>query len=623
MRLKNLVVKGFRCFDPDGVAYRPGVGLNTLLGENNAGKSSLFQAFAYIQQALEGSAISFRDSDFWKRQRIHEIAMSGEFRLEGDEADPLLGALTAEVSRRFAPGPSCDAALKSVKENLCTSLIAEVRFPPGVSNALISLRTGPFQFAGANAIAAAKNSQNFGGNNRPWADIVATWASHPTNSLDDVLGLVYRDTPETLIILPINLQRHFAGLLQSSYKLIPEVRQRPAGGTQNVIEALTGTETASALQTLKNSDDPDQIARYDEIRQRFRSIFPAWDLDSVTGPAITIVATDSKLRIPHNQIGMGVAEVITMLVNLVNRQGLMFVIEEPELHLHPHMQRELARTIVQHSSENQIFVITHSSQFLNTEELGANTVFRQTDNSSRLYSIDSTKLNAEQKMKLKVELDDADGRDLFFSRAVVFVEGSTERGALPELVRKLPPGNESFDKHGITIYELTSKDNWKLYVEIAEQIGLKWTVLTDRDAIMEAARTAQLAGAKVQTSSVFFQLAESGRLDTALFAELQKLAPRILQVPSRRKPGTMVPQYPDDLFPRLREMARSRGIVVLSETFEQVLRSGANQPLFDQAEREVGNSKPRQGRYVAENMPVERIPPEIQEVIQHVLHLSQ
>jgi len=49
--------------------------------------------------------------------------------------------------------------------------------------------------------------------------------------------------------------------------------------------------------------------------------------------------------VPIENVGAGISELLTLLTNLVTLRGHIFVIEEPELHLHPHAKRKLANFI--------------------------------------------------------------------------------------------------------------------------------------------------------------------------------------------------------------------------------------------------------------------------------------
>jgi len=72
----------------------------------------------------------------------------------------------------------------------------------------------------------------------------------------------------------------------------------------------------------------------------------------------------SLLQILSKDLGSGVEMVIALLmlrnINNASRGKIIYLIDEPEAHLHPKAQKELSRLLLEESKDKQIFISTHS-----------------------------------------------------------------------------------------------------------------------------------------------------------------------------------------------------------------------------------------------------------------------
>lgn len=80
------------------------------------------------------------------------------------------------------------------------------------------------------------------------------------------------------------------------------------------------------------------------------------------------MATDKRSRIPVYLVneGFGVNQVIYLLAKVLRVDVRTILIEEPEVHLHPSVIRQFARSLcsLAKEEEKQILLVTHSEQFL-------------------------------------------------------------------------------------------------------------------------------------------------------------------------------------------------------------------------------------------------------------------
>ncbi len=182
------------------------------------------------------------------------------------------------------------------------------------------------------------------------------------------------------------------------------------------------------------------------------------------------------------------------LVDEGERQHTFLAIEEPEAHLHPHLQRLIYRNYLQTRDDVQarpgprsILLTTHSPNVASVAPLANMVVLRQVAAEGYTVgrSLTGIKLKACDREDLERYIDVTRG-ELFFSKAVILVEGDAERFLLPTLA-KLYDETLDFDAMGITICSIAGT-NFAPYVKLLGPKGLDipFVVLTDFDPKDEA-----------------------------------------------------------------------------------------------------------------------------------------
>ncbi len=156
----------------------------------------------------------------------------------------------------------------------------------------------------------------------------------------------------------------------------------------------------------------------------------------------------------------------------------VLLVEEPELYLSPHMQRHLFRVLRKLAQRgNQILYSTHAPVFLSVDRIEDLALVRHTaDHGTTLFQPE--RLAEAEAFRVLSELD-SDRAELFLARAVLLVEGRTEKLAFPLVFKAL--GVEP-DKEGILVLECGGKGNMPLFARICNACDIPYLVVHDRDA---------------------------------------------------------------------------------------------------------------------------------------------
>lgn len=155
--------------------------------------------------------------------------------------------------------------------------------------------------------------------------------------------------------------------------------------------------------------------------------------------------------------------------------------KEPEVFLHPQKARYF-ETVLRKLADggNQIFLTTHSPIFVQIHQPESVALVRRAKNEgTRVQNVTHVELSLSERQTLRLLSEfNADRNELFFARAVMLVEGVTEKIALPLAFRAM---GKDLNRMGVSIVEVGGKTKFPLFVRVLNALRIPYVVLADHD----------------------------------------------------------------------------------------------------------------------------------------------
>jgi len=460
MRITRIHIENFRCLR-DFTLY-PRSGINMLIGENNSGKTAFIQA---IDKVLGRGTPSFDLEDFFVSE---------------PSTDPKdLPIIRIDLEIRPVPSKDFSAAF-------ATDFVDEIDFDENDHPFLIYRTEATFD-SREGRVRIDYFVIKSDGTSRPLAGgkrfILRGYI--PFYRAD-----AFRDT-----VREMKNRRGYWGRLVDSILLAPATADALRKAVQDINSQILSTtprlgdirdrfkDIGRVIATASPPDDiivnpvslePSEILRNLEIVLRISGGPRGFSLDR------------------HGEGTRSIAYLVILraFVDLLAREENdnieaepILGIEEPEVHLHPHSARAIARLLADQTQ--QTFLTTHSTQVaeaISAMEVillgrtGAEITPRQvpeklpTDSTCPYFDI-------REKVLLERQLH-AGAAEVFFAKCVIFCEGDSDRLTVPVFAKTLDIPLNSL---GISIIQVGGQGGYGLLIRMLAEdaFGIPWVILSD------------------------------------------------------------------------------------------------------------------------------------------------
>ncbi|MFE3883639.1 AAA family ATPase [Streptomyces lydicus] len=519
MRLETIKIENFRGLTHVDIPFSR---FGCLIGENNAGKSSIFQA---LNMFLKSGAAT--ETDFLDRSRSIRIQLSFSDISEADlkrledghririEREVRDGRLTlAKVYERPGKGtflvvtrvPGDPRYTKiAIDETLKSGLPAEaITANVNATYPEVADRLGGKISRAAVRREIATMMESFGED-----DFVTGDDPLPTGMDKSIAPLL----PESIYIPAVKelneelkttssatFGRPLSLLFGQIEHQLPELESsfEALRGQLNVVTTGDGKESDQRLSEVRQIESliqrnlqesfPQASVRLEIPPPRLRSLLEEAQIsidDGITGHFKTKgdgLRRSVAFAILRAYVDMKTARPVTADFS---QQPCLLLFEEPEVFLHPQAQRKLFEALAFFSEFNDVLVSTHSPSFFAP---GATGTFVKVikDHSldppaSRTRVIDLSDIEARDQFEIiKHENNEA----AFFANSVLLVEGPSDHILIPHIARTLS-AEWDFEKRATAIAKVEGKGSIARYRNFFTQFEVRIAVLADLDVLTE------------------------------------------------------------------------------------------------------------------------------------------
>lgn len=505
MHISKVVLVNYRNFA--NAIFKFNKGINTIIGENGSGKTNVFRA---IRLLLEDASLQYSyklgESDF--NRKLDKGKWKGHWIIISLEFDELNHEEAIQSLFIHGTGIAEEDYVKKATYNLFFRPKADVR------QRLSELKKG--DISGMQSILDSITIQD---NYETFFTGKSTADFNDPNLYKELVGdfdnVIFPSTIDTF---------KFGSKIPHQLSVSKEVSFTFIQALRDVVSDFNNNRTNPLLMLLKNKSGDIKEEDYLPISSLVKDLNESIeelpdvqniraDIKSTIQDAVGLTYSPSSLSIKSNvpdeaekllqslklfigepeeeheggihELSLGGANLIFLTLKLLEYKyrksrdtfANFLVIEEPEAHIHNHIQKTLFDKL--DYRDTQIIYSTHSTQISEVSNVKNINILAKKNNYAEVYQ-PSTGLNPESINQIQRYLD-AVRTNLLFAKGVILVEGDAEEILIPIMVKKV--FGVSLDELGISLINIRStgfENVAQLFHE--DRIRRKCAILTDLDS---------------------------------------------------------------------------------------------------------------------------------------------
>jgi len=504
MFISKLSLRNYRNFRNASLDFNKGI--NTLIGENGCGKTNVMTAIRILLDESLPRTYRFYDTDFNRsigNWRGHWIIIQLYFEEldHGDEAQALALHTVGSPEEYDSTHGSCAVIFRPKYEirNILYELSQKADKDEGqLSEALNGISLDDYEL-----VYTARSNADFSDDkiyNKHVGDFKKIKFPNPSEQNHFIYGnklyignftkevsctfvkalrdveadlRSYRDNPL------VNLLRGKEKSIKVKTKgdIISKVKDlnKQISSLTEVIEVSDGV--AQNIRTSVGETYAPGISIRSELPDDMEKLMQSlklWVGDSVDEPYLGRIS----------ELSLGGANLIYLSTKLLeyekvkaqDRIANFLLIEEPEAHIHTHIQKTLFEKIPE--GRTQVIISTHSAQISSVSKISSVNIISKHSNFAIVHT-PAKGIKSDEITRIERYLDAVRG-NLLFAKSVVLVEGDAEQILIPILFKKI--FGISLDEIGISLVNIGStgfKNIARLFHE--DRVRKRCAILTDLD----------------------------------------------------------------------------------------------------------------------------------------------